>query len=301
MRGVQSAVGMALTGLVVLLGALQLVAGLGAFGALSGLASGVGCLVVLAVGMVRCSRYRLSLADGVTLSRVVLSCGVAALVAQAFVAPPPPLTIAGLAGLAILLDGVDGRLARRSGTLSAFGARFDLEVDAFLILVLSVHVAFAVAWWVLAIGAARYVFVAFGLRYAWLRATLPPRYWAKVVAVIQGVALCVVTSQVLPRPGALAVLTVALGLLVESFANSIWHLWRLAHASHGGAAARPARGAAARPARGAAARPAGGAAGPSARGAAGPSARGAAVRPAAGPSAAAGRTLSSGHRVTHRA
>ena len=36
------------------------------------------------------------------------------------------------------LDGVDGWLARRSGIASAFGARFDMEIDALLILVLAV-------------------------------------------------------------------------------------------------------------------------------------------------------------------
>ena len=43
--------------------------------------------------------------------------------------------------VALALDGVDGQVARRTGTVSALGARFDMEVDAFLVLVLSVHVA----------------------------------------------------------------------------------------------------------------------------------------------------------------
>ena len=37
-----------------------------------------------------------------------------------------------------VLDAVDGHVARRTGTATAFGARFDMEVDAFLIVVLSV-------------------------------------------------------------------------------------------------------------------------------------------------------------------
>ena len=43
--------------------------------------------------------------------------------------------------MALLLDAVDGGVARRTGTVSGFGARFDMEVDAFLILVLSGYVA----------------------------------------------------------------------------------------------------------------------------------------------------------------
>ena len=56
--------------------------------------------------------------------------------------------------VALLLDWVDGQVARRTHTESAFGARFDMEVDAFLILVLSVYVASTTGWWVLIIGAA---------------------------------------------------------------------------------------------------------------------------------------------------
>ena len=40
----------------------------------------------------------------------------------------------------VTLDGVDGWLARRSRMSSAFGARFDMEIDAFFMLVLSVLV-----------------------------------------------------------------------------------------------------------------------------------------------------------------
>ena len=50
-------------------------------------------------------------------------------------------SLLGLSAVALALDGVDGWWARRTGTCSAFGARFDMEVDAFLILVLSVYVA----------------------------------------------------------------------------------------------------------------------------------------------------------------
>ena len=61
-----------------------------------------------------------------------------------------------LATVALVLDAVDGWVARRTRTTGMFGARFDAEVDAFLILVLSVYVARSVGAWVLAIGVARY-------------------------------------------------------------------------------------------------------------------------------------------------
>ena len=74
-----------------------------------------------------------------------------------------------------------------------------MEVDAFLILVLSVYVARSVGPWVLAIGVARYAFVVAGWLLPWLREPLPPRYWRKVVAAIQGIVLTVAAADVLPR------------------------------------------------------------------------------------------------------
>ena len=72
--------------------------------------------------------------------------------------------------MALALDAVDGWVARRTGTVSALGARFDMEVDAFLILVLSGYVAPTLGGWVLAIGLMRYAFVAAGWVLPWLRA-----------------------------------------------------------------------------------------------------------------------------------
>ena len=77
-------------------------------------------------------------------------------------------------------------IVRRTGTGTALGARFDGEVDAFLMLVLSVFVARSAGWWVLSIGVARYAFLAAGWVLPWMRAGLPPRDWRKVVTATQG-------------------------------------------------------------------------------------------------------------------
>jgi hypothetical protein len=112
------------------------------------------------------------------------------------------------------------------------GAHFDAEVDAFLILILSVYVARSAGAWVLAIGAARYVFLAAGWPLPWLRESLPPRYWRKVVAATQGVVLAIAAADVLPPALARAALVVALVLLAESFGRDVWWLWRRQHATH---------------------------------------------------------------------
>ena len=173
--------------------------------------------------------HRLGPADLVTLTRATLVCAVTALVAV-----PTPATTLGrqtatllvpITVVALLLDAVDGRVARATGTSSAFGARFDMEVDAFLILVLSVHVAPAYGWWVLAIGAARYAYGAAGRVWPWLLGPLPPRYWRKVVAAVQGIVLTAAAADVLPRPMTYAALVAAAALLAESFGRDVVWTW----------------------------------------------------------------------------
>ena len=131
-----------------------------------------------------------------------------------------------LASIALGLDLVDGRVARRTNTVSELGARMDGEVDAFLILALSVAVAPSVGGWVLAIGAARYAFLAAGWLVAWMRAPLPRRDWRKVVAATQGITLTVAAARILPLTLTRAMLAVALCLLAESFGRDVWWLWR---------------------------------------------------------------------------
>jgi phosphatidylglycerophosphate synthase len=131
-----------------------------------------------------------------------------------------------VAAVALALDLLDGQVARRTGTVSDLGARFDMEVDAFLILVLSVVAARWLGWWVLAGGAMRYAFIAAGRLRPWLRRPVPSSVVGKVVAAVQGVTLLVVGSRLLPRPLSLAAAAVALALLAWSFGRSTWWLVR---------------------------------------------------------------------------
>jgi phosphatidylglycerophosphate synthase len=166
-------------------------------------------------------------ADWVTLTRAVLTCGVAALTAASFVAGPPQVTaLVATATVALLLDWVDGQVARRTGTASEFGAAFDMEVDALLVLVLSVFVARWAGAWVLLAGAARYLLLVAGRWRPWLRRPIPERYWAKVVAATQGVVLVVAAADVLPRTLVLVALAGALALLAVSFGHQVWWLRR---------------------------------------------------------------------------
>ena len=207
------------------LGALAATVGLGAAGWAVGLACAALTVGGLTLALAAHGLDRLGPADRVTLTRAVLVGGVAALVASAH--PVPVALLVTLASVALLLDRVDGEVARRTGSVSGFGAAFDMEVDAFLVLVLSVYVAGTAGAWVLLIGLARYGLWVAGRFAPWLREPVPIRPWAKVVAAVQGVVLTAVAAAVLPAPVEVAALVLALVLLTESFAHQV--LWLRRH------------------------------------------------------------------------
>ena len=210
--------------------------GLGATGWVVGITCGLITNAALARGLSNYRSDRLRPADWVTLARATLAVGVAALTAASFEEPVPATLLVSLAGIALALDAVDGWVARRT-TTAGLGARFDAEVDAFLILVLSVYVARSAGAWVLAIGAARYALLVAGWPLPWLRQPLPPRYWRKVVAATQGVVLTIAAAQVLPLAVTQWALVAALVLLAESFGRDVWWLWSHRDATRARAAA----------------------------------------------------------------
>jgi phosphatidylglycerophosphate synthase len=217
-----------LAGLAALVAALAILvpgAGLAAPGALAGLGFGVVVTGLLLRGLRRAGAAGLGPADRITLARSVLVAVVAALVAGSLVAAAPRALLVGLAVVAIVLDGVDGRVARRTGTASALGARFDVEVDAALVLLLAVFVAGEHGPWVLAIGLPHYALALARWFLPWLRRPAPPRYWCKVVAVLQVVALLAVAAGLVPGVLVAPVLAAVGLLLVESFGREAVWLW----------------------------------------------------------------------------
>ena len=166
-------------------------------------------------------------ANRVTLLRIVVALPLAGFALEASVVDASVRWwIVALGTVALVLDGVDGWVARRTGSGTEFGARFDMETDALLLLVLSV-----LAWrsgqvgpWVLGIGAMRYLFVAAGAAVAKLRRPLPPSMRRKVVCVVQGIALLICLGPIVPVGLALAAAGTALASLVASFALDTWWL-----------------------------------------------------------------------------
>jgi phosphatidylglycerophosphate synthase len=211
-----------------LLAPLGLLAGLAAFAGLGALgrSTGVACAVVLATALARGlgPGDRFGPASWLTLARATLAVGVAALAADSLVNDTPAALLVALASVALALDLLDGPVARRTGTESRLGARFDGEVDAFLILALSVYAAPLYGGWVLAIGLWRYAFLAGELLLPWMRATVPPRRWRRVVTAVQGVVLTVAAAGVLPALLTQALLALALLSLTASMLQCLWWL-----------------------------------------------------------------------------
>ena len=209
-----------------LLGVVSVTAGLGVAGWIAGLATGSAATALLATARMRSDQPAILPADWVTLTRTVLIAGVAGLVADSFGRPVSITALVTLSSVALALDAVDGQVARRTGTATPLGARIDGEADAFLILLLSIAVSQDYGSWVLVIGAARYALLLAGWLIPWLAAPLPPRFWRKVVAAVQGIVLTVAASGVPSRLVGMIAVAVALLLLAESFGRDVIWLYR---------------------------------------------------------------------------
>src|SRR5215831_4983412 len=209
-----------------LLGVVSATAGLGVAGWIAGLATGSAATALLVTARMRSDQPAILPADWVTLTRTLVIAGVAGLVADSFGRPVSSTALVTLSAAALVLDAADGQVARRTGTATPLGARLDGEVDAFLILLLSIAVSQAYGGWVLVIGAARYALLLAGWLIPWLAAPLPPRYWRKVVAAVQGIVLTVAISGLLDRVVGMIAVAAALLLLAESFGHDVIWLYR---------------------------------------------------------------------------
>jgi len=209
-----------------LLGVVSATAGLGAVGWITGLVTGSAAAALLVTARMRSDQPAILPADWITLTRMLLIAGVTGLVADSFSRPVSVTALVALSAVALALDAVDGQVARRTGTATPLGARLDGEADAFLILMLSIYVSQDYGSWVLAIGAARYALLLAGWLIPWLAAPLPPRYWGKVVAAVQGIVLTVAASGLLDRLVGMIAVAAALLLLAESFGRNVIWLYR---------------------------------------------------------------------------
>ncbi|MBD0415300.1 CDP-alcohol phosphatidyltransferase family protein [Tianweitania sp. Rool2] len=134
-----------------------------------------------------------------------------------------------VASVAVALDGIDGYLARRFAEETGFGARFDMEIDALLILILSAAALILqkAGWWVLLIGLMRYMFVAAQHFFPKLRRELLPSFRRKLVCVIQMGVLCLILAPWIDQPFSSLLAGFALAALTYSFAMDVRFLMHL--------------------------------------------------------------------------
>lgn len=211
---------------VAVLTALAATVDLGLAGALVGLGFAAGTWILLSRALDRTGGHRWGPADTITFGRLILTGGVAALVADAAFGSVNHTALIGMAAVSLLLDACDGQVARRTATTSRLGARFDMEADSVLALALSVYIATTLGWWAVLMGLFRYVFVLACWAMPWLRGPLPPRQSRKVVAASQGVVLVVTSAALLPTTVAQLCVAVSLAALCWSFLVDVRWLWR---------------------------------------------------------------------------
>jgi phosphatidylglycerophosphate synthase len=188
---------------------------------------GGGLVLYLAAKHLTTARF--GAANAVTLVRAALTLLLLALLGAGASAPLAWLIVA-LAVVAVCLDGVDGALARRRGEGTAFGARFDMETDAWLIVVLT-----ALVWqqgkagaWILLAGLLRYLFVAASYVWPALGRALPPSRRRQTVCVVQIVSLIAALLPPVPLPWSAGAALAGLALLVWSFGLDVAWLARRA-------------------------------------------------------------------------
>jgi len=139
-------------------------------------------------------------------------------------AVPGPLLGAVVLGI-FALDGVDGWLARRRGTASEFGAHFDMEVDALMVLM-----AELVLWqrgfpvWVLASGILRYLYVLALALHPAPGGPLPRSRFGRYAFAALAVGLVVALA--LPGTPASAALVIGTCLVSASFARAFHWSYR---------------------------------------------------------------------------
>lgn len=165
-------------------------------------------------------------ANIVTTARAGIVALVAGLVGEPGRAPQILAAVGSL--LTTTLDGVDGHLARRNRMESVFGARFDMETDALLVLALSL-----LTWqhgkagaWILLAGLLRYLFVVTMWIVPRMQQPLPSSRRRQVVCVVQIIGLSLVVLPWISPPASVWISGLLLAVLIWSFAIDIIWLCR---------------------------------------------------------------------------
>ena len=222
---------------VVLLALASIIIGVARFSEIFVLGAFLAYGPATAIIVVRITAYhpyaKFGLANVITLGRLIIACLLAGLVAEIIfgeisITPFVAWCFFILAIVGLVFDGLDGAVARRKGLVSRFGARFDMEVDALQILLLSVIglALLKAGAWILIIGLLRYIYIVASVLWPALAGDLPPSWRRKTIAAIQGGVLAALLAPIITPPISILAAGFALSLLIYSFAADIIWLVR---------------------------------------------------------------------------
>ncbi|MED5370653.1 MAG: CDP-alcohol phosphatidyltransferase family protein [Myxococcota bacterium] len=176
------------------------------------------------------SSAAMNAANAVTLARASLGSVAGSVGVWAFWTAPEPRTlwlVLALGTLALALDGVDGAIARRTNSASAFGGRLDMESDGTFTAALCL-----LAWssgaagpWILLSGALRPLFILAGKALPWMNAPLYPSQRRRVVCVLQIASLLLALAPPL-APVSAWIAGLGLATLLYSFGRDTLWLYR---------------------------------------------------------------------------
>ena len=160
------------------------------------------------------------LANGVTALRLAL----VLLIAYCMRAEPGR-AIAIMVLSIFVLDGVDGWLARRTGSASPFGAHFDMETDALLVLIATQELwqRGELGIWILTSGLLRYLYMLYSVFLPKRALPMPPSRFGR--AAFSALAIGIVLAFTFPGP--LGAIAAGAGTLLVgiSFARSFYWTW----------------------------------------------------------------------------
>lgn len=168
-------------------------------------------------------------ANQITTARLALTCVVGAMIGAHGTEPERMGWLAVLVILvAAALDGLDGYVARQTGTASAFGARFDMETDSLLVLILSLLVwqGGKAGGWIVLAGLMRYLFIGAASLWHWVGRELFPSVRRKAICVVQVVGLAAVLTPIAQPPASVALAAILLATLAYSFLADLVWLWQ---------------------------------------------------------------------------
>jgi phosphatidylglycerophosphate synthase len=188
----------------------------------------VGSAVLLALARRHLPPGSFGSANQVTLTRGALLALPFGLLGEPALEPAAAHLAVAIGMVVLALDGLDGRLARREGRADSFGARFDMETDALMILLLA-----ALVWqfdkagpWVLLAGFMRYGFVAAAAVLPWLRRPLPGSRRRQAAFVLVALTLIACLAPMIVPPWSTLLALSGVALIGASFAVDVAWLAR---------------------------------------------------------------------------